>query len=89
MYDNGSNGGAVTQKLDGGVSHYTLKSMRIAVQTVSGVEEKNHTRRKMKTHTYQNMIRKYDSIVVSCIGKEEANVKEYVKTIVELFKMSE
>ena len=69
LYDNGSDCGAVTQELNNGVSLYTLKSRRIAVQTVSGIEEKDYTKRKIKIGTYRNIISNYDSIVVSSIGQ--------------------
>ena len=86
LYDNGSNGAAHTQALDGGVVLYTLRNRGISVQTVSGVEQKDFTRRKLKIRTSQDFIRNYDSIVVGSIGKEESMVKEYIETIVNLYK---
>jgi len=72
--------------LDGGVVLYTLRNRGISVQTVSGVEQKDFTRRKLKIRTSQDFIRNYDSIVVGSIGKEESMVKEYIETIVNLYK---
>ena len=65
---------------------YTLRNRGISVQTVSGVEQKDFTRRKLKIRTSQDFIRNYDSIVVGSIGKEESMVKEYIETIVNLYK---
>ena len=59
----------------------------LSVQTVSGIEEKDFTRRKLKLRTYQVFIRNYETIVVGLIRKEEWMVKEYVQTIVVLLRM--
>ena len=60
LYDPGS----VGEALDDGVDLYTLKNSIISVQTFSGIEQKNFTRRKLKP---QGFIRNYDSILVNSI----------------------
>ena len=65
-----------------------MKDRVISVQTVPGTEQKDFTRRKLKLRTHQGFIRNYDSIVVNSIGKDEGMVKEYVETIVSLFRMN-
>ena len=65
----------------------SLKNRVISFRIISGVQQKDYTTRKIKLRTDQGFIPNYDSIVVGSIGKEEAMVKEYVETIVSLFRM--
>ena len=88
LYDPGSDGAAHTQALEDGVDLYTLKSRVISVQTVSGTESKDFTRRKLTIKPKQGYIRNYDSIKVNTIEQEEGMVKRYIETIAELFKMN-
>ena len=87
LYDPGSNGAAHTQALEDGVDLYTLNSKIISVQTVSGIEKKDFTRRTLKVKTNQGLIRNYDSIKVNTIVKEEGMVRKYIETFVDLFRM--
>ena len=61
----------------------------IGVQTISGIEKKDFTRRKLKIKTNQGSIRNYDCIKVNTIGREEGMVKRYIEAIVDLFRMDE
>ena len=66
---------------------YTFKNRVISVQTLSCVQQKDFTWRKIKLRTYKGFICNYDNIVVGSIEKEEAMVKEYVETILSFFRM--
>ena len=66
---------------------YTLKNKIISVQTVSGTEKRDFTRRKLKIRTHQGFIRNYNSTMVNSIGREEGMVRKNIETIVSLFRM--
>ena len=89
LFNGGSDGGAVTEELNNGVSLYTLKPRKISVHIVNGTCESNYMRRKIKIMTYKGVIRNYDWIVVNKIGREEAETKDYVQLIVDLFQMKQ
>jgi len=71
LFDCGADGGAMTEELSKGVSLYTFKPRKIAVQTVNGTPENNYKIRRIRVRTYRDVIRNFDSIVVPDIGKEE------------------
>ena len=75
LYDSGLDGTAQTQTLDDGVDLYTLKSKIISVQTVSGTEKKDFTRRKLKIRTHQGFIRRL--VALDKLIKISANQRLY------------